>query len=115
MTLKPLDVLKKGLKLLQHRFKARRETIQARIAEKKSISSEDEKWLDGEANLTDEHQVLDVLERASNYESGLGQLNEGQKGVVNKLREVAGDLTKIAGKKRKRACSCNLHIPYNNG
>ena len=65
MALKPLDVLKKGLKLLQHRVKAKREEIQARLADKKSISSQEEKWLDNEANLVDEQQVLDTLEKAS--------------------------------------------------
>ena len=108
MALKPLDVLKKGLKLLQHQFKDRQEAIQARLAEKKSISSHDEKWLDGEANLTDEQQVLDTLEEASDYERGFDQLNEVQKGVVKKLREVAGDLTKTAGKKQKCVCSCDF-------
>ena len=110
MALKPLDVLKKGLKLLQRRFKDRQEAIQARLAEKKSISSHDKKWLDGEANLTDEQQVLDTLEEASDYERGFDRLNEVQKGVVKKLREVAGDLTKTAGKKWKCVCSCDF--PY---
>ena len=49
MAQKPLDVLKTGLELLQNRYKARREEIQGRLAEKKSVSSQDEKWLDGVA------------------------------------------------------------------
>ena len=110
MTLTPLDVLKNGLKLLQRRVKARKEEIQARLAEKKSISSQDEEWLDGEANLIDEQQVLDALDDASDYERGFGRLNDVQKGVVRKLQEVAGNLTKTAGKKRKHACSCDFQI-----
>jgi hypothetical protein len=114
MPLIPLDVLKNGMKILQHRVKARREEIQARLAEKKSISSQDEEWLDGEANLIDEQHVLDTLENASDYERGFGQLDEVQKVVVRKLQEVASDLTKTVGKKRKRACSCDFQIPHNN-
>jgi len=114
MTPKPLDVLKKGLKLLQCRFKARREKIQAQLAEKKPISPQDEEWLDGEANLTDEQQILEALEEASDYEEAFGRLNEVQKGVVKKLQEVAAGLTKTAGKKRKRESSRNFQIPHNN-
>lgn len=111
MALKPLDVLKKGLKLLQHRLKARQEEIQARLVEKKSISSQN---VDGKANLTHEQQVLDALEEASDYERGFGQLDEVQKAVIRNLQEVAGDLPKTAGKKRKCTCSCNFHFPHNN-
>jgi hypothetical protein len=75
------------------------------LAEKKSILSQEEKWLDNDANLVDEQQVLEALEKASNYERGLGQLDEVQKGVVRKLREVAGDLTKVAGRKQKHMYS----------
>jgi hypothetical protein len=114
MTKTPLDVLKNGMKLLQCRVKARKEEIQARLAAKKSISSQDETWLDGEANLIDEQLILDALEKAPDYETGFGQLDEVQKGLVKKLREVAGDLAKTAGKKRKRACSCIFWIPHNN-
>ena len=114
MTPKPLDVLKKGLNLLQHRVKARREEIQARLVEKKSISSQDETWLNGEANLTHEHQVLDALEEASDYETGFGQLNEVQKAVVKNLQEVAGDLPKTAGKKRKHVCFHDFQFLHDN-
>lgn len=54
MALKPLNIPKKGLKLLQHHFKNRRKAIKARLTKKKFILSHDEKWLNGEANLTDE-------------------------------------------------------------
>jgi hypothetical protein len=114
MAQKPLDVLKKGLNLLHRRVKARREEIQARLAEKKSISSQDEIWLDGEANLTHEQQVLDTLEEASDYERGFGRLNEVEKGMVKKLQEVAGDIAKTAGRKRKCVCSCDFEFPHND-
>ena len=46
MALEPLEVLKKGLKVLEGRVKARKETLQAQLAARKSISSQDESWLD---------------------------------------------------------------------
>ena len=82
------------------------------MAEKRSISSQ-EKWLDDEADLH-EQQVLEALEKASDYERGLDRLDEMQKGMVERLWEVADDLVKVAGKKRKRACSCDSHIPCND-
>ena len=99
MTLKPLKVFKKGLKLLRKRVKAKKEELQAQLAEKKKISSEDERWLDGEANLGTEEQVMDILENASDYDRGLEGLNDEQKGVVMMLCKVAGDLSKVAGNK----------------
>ncbi|KAF8219758.1 hypothetical protein L208DRAFT_1417721 [Tricholoma matsutake] len=103
MPLKPLEVLKKGLKILQDQVKAKKEKLQAQLHVKKSISSLDENWLDNEANLVDEQRVLDALENASDYERGCKRLDETQKGIVRRLREVAGDLSKAVGKKRKSA------------
>jgi hypothetical protein len=99
---KPLEILKKGLGVLQSQFKSKKEQLQARLAEQKSISSQDERWLDNEANLVDEQQVLEVLEKASDYERGFGRLDNAQKGVVRKLQEAAGDIIKAVEKKRKR-------------
>jgi hypothetical protein len=42
---------------------------------------------------------LDTLERASNYKRGLERLDDAEKGVVRKLWEVAGDLSKLVGNK----------------
>ena len=109
MASSPLNVLKKGLKTLYEQFKAKKGQLQAQLAEGKSISSQDERWLDGEANLVDEERVLEVLERASNYEQGLEKLDEGQKGVVARLRQAAG--AGIPGKKRKRALLVFISVP----
>jgi hypothetical protein len=49
--------------------------------------------------LIDEQQVVDVMEIASDYEQGFMGLDDGQKGVVRKLQEAAGDLSKVVGKK----------------
>jgi hypothetical protein len=45
---KPLEILKKGLGVLQSQFKSKKEQLQACLAEQKSISSQDERWLDNE-------------------------------------------------------------------
>jgi hypothetical protein len=101
MPLRPLEVLKKGLKILQDRVKAKKEKLQAQLHVKKSISSLDENWLDNEANLVDEQWVLDTLENVSDYKSGCKRLDKTQKGVIRRLQEVAGDLSKVVGKKWK--------------
>ena len=46
---------------------------------------------------------MDVLENALDYERGCQRLDETQKGVVRRLQEVAGDLSKVVGKKQKSA------------
>ena len=69
---------------------------------KENISSADERWLDHEANTVDEERILANLEAASDYERGLEKLDEDEKAIVKKLREWAGDLMKVMGKKRKR-------------
>jgi len=80
----PLDILKKGLNTLQRQVKARKEALQATLAEGKAISSQDESWLDNEANLVDEQQVVEALENAPNYEEGLQRLDDVQRGIVQK-------------------------------
>lgn len=52
--LNPLEVLRKGLKVLENQVKPRKEALQAQLAGRKSISSQDEQWLDHDANLVDE-------------------------------------------------------------
>ncbi len=102
MTLKPLDILKKGFSKFTTTIKARKDELNTKLAQKETISSLDEHWLDNEANPIDEQRVLDTLESASDYEQGVERLDENGKAIVKKLREWAGDLPKEAGKKRKR-------------
>ncbi|KAG6903965.1 hypothetical protein DXG01_013601 [Tephrocybe rancida] len=102
MALKPLEVLKNGLKTLRNKVKAKKTKLEMLLAEQKSILSEDEAWLDHEGNLVDLEKVVDKLETASDYERGVERLDEEEKGVVKKLREAAGELAKVIGKKRKR-------------
>lgn len=102
MVLKPLEVLQKGLEVLTSRTKSRKDALQARLAEAESISSEDEHWLDYEANLVDEQQVLEALGNAPDYEQGFAGLSDEQKDIVKRPREAAGDLSKAIGKKQRR-------------
>ena len=100
MTPKPLDVLKKGLYKITQGFKVRRDELNAKLARKESISSSDEYCLDHEANTVDKQHVIDTLEAASDYERGVKRFDGPGKEIVTKLRELAGDLAKVAGKKR---------------
>jgi hypothetical protein len=101
MPLKPLDILRKGLKSLENEVKAKRDHLLARLADQKSITSSEEHWLDNDANLIDEELILDALEKASDYEMGIARLDEKGKGIVTKLRKFAGDLLPEMSKKRK--------------
>ena len=101
MVLKPLEVLKRGLEHLRNKVKAKRDHLLAQLADRKSISSLEEHWLDNDRNLVLEEHILDTLERASDYERGVERLGDEGKAVVIKLREFAGDLLPKASKKRK--------------
>ena len=103
MTLNLLAVLRKGLKVLESQVKTKKEVLQTQLTERKSISPQDEQWLDYDANLVDEVQVLEALENALDYDQGLASLNDNQKAIVRKLQEAAGDVSKVVGKKRSRA------------
>ena len=106
MASKPLNVLKKGLENFSKKIKTRKEALNLKLSRRESISEADEHWLDHEANTIDEERVLHDLETASDYERGIERLDEDGKVVVKKLREWAGDLMKVAGKKRKRTRFC---------
>ena len=101
MPMKPLDILKKGLDKYSKNIKHRKDEINAKLAQRETISSSNEQWLDNEGNIINEQCVMDALEFASDYEMAVGQLDEVGKAVVQRLREWAGDLPKVAGNKRK--------------
>ena len=105
MARKPLDILKSGLNALKKQVFNRKTGLEAQLRSKERISEADEEWLDNEGNVVDEQRVLDALEAASDYERGLGRLSEVDKGIVQKLRELAGDVSKVIGRKRKHSCS----------
>lgn len=102
----PLAVLKKGLDNIRKQFNERRIQLQNRLNKKEKISDEDERWLDGEGNLVDEQQVIDELETASDYERGLGRMDEGKKSIVQRLIQLSKVKSavepQLPSKKRKR-------------
>ena len=89
MAPKAIEIIKRGLKVLEATFALRKSQLLARRAENKSITSEDERWLDEEGNLVDEHVAVDVLEKASDFEKAIDALPEQQQAAVTRLREMA--------------------------
>jgi len=81
--LSPLEVLKKGLNALKKAILNHTTALRAHLAEGKSISSEDKCWLD-KGNHTDEQWLIDKPEEASDFERGLGALDEKGHDIVLK-------------------------------
>ena len=83
----PLEVLKQGLISFSQKIKERKDKLNAKLKQHESLSPVDEEWLDNEANIVDEQQILELLESASDYEQGLACLDDKGKAIVEKLRE----------------------------
>lgn len=105
MTPKPIELLKKGLTILKNRVATRKASLLARLADSKSITSEDGRWLDGEANLVDEDVAIDKLAKASDFESTLSELSEPQQAAVARLRKIGeeaeGQGVTLSGKRKR--------------
>ena len=104
MTPKPLDILKKGFAKLIQTITKKRDDLNIKLSRQEDISSTDEQWLDNKGNTIDKQCILKKLESASDYETGVAQLDDNGKAIVKKLWELAGDsdlLAKVAGKKWK--------------
>jgi predicted lipase len=71
MTLKPLDILKKGFAKLTQTITKKRDDLNIKLSRQEDISSADEHWLDNEGNTIDEQRILEKLESASDYETGV--------------------------------------------
>ena len=112
MTSKALGILKRGFTKFSKKIKERKDALDARLAQKETISSADEHWLDHEANIVDEQCVLDNLEAASDYERGLARLDDTERAIVKRMWEWAGDLAQIAGNKRKRMYTFHIQATY---
>ncbi|KAF8218482.1 hypothetical protein L208DRAFT_1350977 [Tricholoma matsutake] len=70
----PLQVLKGGLSKLKETVKKWKESLLLWLQEWQKISSEDEDWLNQEANFVDEEALIDILENASDYKCALSML-----------------------------------------
>ncbi|CAK5272574.1 unnamed protein product [Mycena citricolor] len=80
-----LNLLKKGLSALQKHITKCKEILEDHLQRKERINKADSNWLDGPANLVDEQQALELLEKASDYEQGLSQLSAVHKAAVQHL------------------------------
>ena len=94
-----LDILKKGLVNLQSQTKETKSRLLTRLANHEIITEEEEHWLDHDANLVEEEQVIEELEKASDYEQGLGRLDKIKKKIVAHLSAAAGNM--VVSNKRK--------------
>lgn len=101
----PLVTIRNGLKKLEGQHRDKRERLLAQLKAKRAISEADQNWLDGAANLVDEVRVLEVLENAPDYETGLSKLIPRDRMVVDELKKLGdGGSSVQVGRKRKREC-----------
>ena len=80
-------MLKKAFSRITQSFKVRNDELNAKLAQKETISSSDEHWLDHKGNTIDEERIIETLEATSDYERGVEALDEPGKAIVRKLRE----------------------------
>ena len=95
----PLNTLKKGLNTLRKQIDVPKSKLQADLKAGKTLTSSDEEQLDGAGNLVDEECIDELLEKASDYEKGVGGLSGADKGIVEKLQSLRGSIGAVAGKK----------------
>jgi hypothetical protein len=93
----PLQILKKGLVILERQIKEKRDKLTSQLS---PLSPEEEEWLDNGGNTIEEVYAIDALENASDYNRAYDKLGDKYKAAVFRLQEVAGDVIKVAGKKR---------------
>ena len=115
----PLVTIRNGFKKLEGQHWERREKLLALVKARKAVSKDDQDWLDGAANLVDEVRILEALEKAPDYETGLEQLNPGDRMVVETLKKIGdGECSGNVGRKRKRECHFHSreigHTPTTN-
>jgi hypothetical protein len=100
--------LKSGLSALKKTVQKWRDALTERLKKEEKLSEAEEAWLDNDANHVEEDALMDKLENASDFERGLSRLDSREAGLVEKLKELAGDfgqqvVDKVSNK-RKSAC-----------
>lgn len=103
----PLATLWNGLKKLESQHQEKKEKLLALLRVKKAISKEDQNWLDGAANLVDEVCILEALEKAPDYKTGLGKLSPSDWMVVEALKKLR-DWEQSVQVERKWKCECHI-------
>lgn len=99
--MKPINILKKGLKKLQNQIGEWKSQLEAKLKANQPISDIDSEWLDNTGNLVDEEHVVDTLDNASDYERGLERMGLQDKAIVQKLKVLAEGAVTAPSKKRK--------------
>ena len=69
------------------------------------ISKSDQDWLDGAANLVDEECLIETMERAIDYDSGIAGLSPREWVIVEELMKLVGGKGDESVKKQK--CKCH--------
>jgi hypothetical protein len=101
MSKKPqVEILRLGLTQLKEQIKLQKDELLLRLSKAECISEDEENWLDNEANLIDEEEVVSLLEKAPDYERALELLTTQQKIAVERLEKLGG--IKTLSNKRKR-------------
>ena len=101
-SLPALSVLKNGFKALENQTRERKKLLEAQLSNSQSISSDDERWLDGEANLIDELRVVEMLEKARDYGRAFEGLDTVQRQIVEKLQDAGGESAQLEMERKKR-------------
>lgn len=85
----PLEVLTRGLKVIQDRVSSKKDELEKSLAGGGSITLEEEDWLDNGANLVQETQLVFFLADAPNFGSAVKTLTNEQKEIMARLTEAA--------------------------
>lgn len=99
-----LDILNKALLNLSS-IKTWENALTAKQVKKETISSLDELWLNNEANTVDEEHVIEALGAWVAY------LDKKEKVIGQKLRERAGELTEVVGRKNMNTLFSRCKAP----
>src|ERR1700744_677460 len=86
MTEAPLVTLKHGFELLESEITSRRNDLQAKLKQGKSIPDEDERWLDKDTKTVDKNCVVNILRDATNFEEAMRLLSMGDQSIVRRLQ-----------------------------
>jgi hypothetical protein len=84
-----LSSLKDGLTALKEDAQPRIDALNAKLASGISITNDDEAWLDGTANFTDEALLIAELQQVGDLQGTLAILSGNQKATAQRLHEAA--------------------------
>ncbi|KAJ7433270.1 hypothetical protein FB451DRAFT_1196274 [Mycena latifolia] len=94
--------LSTSLNALEKAVSTRKEALLARLGREERITDEDAEWLDNEANDVEERALIEELEKASDFERGLGRLDSVKRKLVEKLKQLADGGGKENSEKLRR-------------